>query len=55
LAGLAVNLDGTLLRRIGPAHLIEYTGIAAMLIAAGLALANAGTLRSFWSARPSGS
>jgi hypothetical protein len=55
LAGLAVNLDGTLLREVGPARVIEYTGIAAMLIALGLAFGNAGTLRSFWSARLSGS
>ena len=53
LGGLAVNLDGTLLRRLGPSHVIECTGIAAMVIAAGLALGNAGTLKSFWSARPS--
>jgi MFS family permease len=53
LAGLAVNLDGTLLRKIGPASVIEYTGATAILISVALALGNAGTLRSFWLARPS--
>jgi MFS family permease len=51
LAGLAVNLDGTLLVKLGPAHLIEWTGIGAIVIAAVLAGLNAATLRSFWSAR----
>lgn len=50
LAGLAVNLDGRLLNRMGPAHLIEYTGVGAMAIAVVLAAVNAATLRSFWSA-----
>jgi hypothetical protein len=37
LAGLGVNLNGTLLTRLGPGNLIEWL--------------NAATLRSFWSAR----
>jgi MFS family permease len=53
LAGLAVNLDGRLLRSIGPAHLIEITGVGAIVIAVVLAAVNAATLRSFWSARQS--
>jgi MFS family permease len=53
LAGLAVNLDGTLLSRIGPARLIEYTGLGALLVALVLAALNAGTLKSSWSTRPS--
>jgi MFS family permease len=54
LAGLAVNLNGWLLdpRVLGPARLIEVVGITAILLAAVLALANARTLSSFWSARP---
>jgi MFS family permease len=55
LAGLAVNLDGTLLKRVGPANVIEYTGVAAIAIAVVLAAVNAATLRAFWSARPSNS
>ena len=51
LAGLAVNLNGTLLARLGPAHLIEWTGIGAIGVARVLAGLNAATLRSFWSAR----
>ncbi len=51
LAGLAVNLDGKLLARVGPSNLIEYIGITAIVIAALLALANASTLSSFWSTR----
>jgi MFS family permease len=51
LAGLAVNLNGRLLDRVGPARLIEATGVAAVVVAAGLALANAATLRSFWPTR----
>jgi len=49
LLGLAVNLNGQLLAKIGPSYLIEYIGIGAIVIAAVLALANASTLRSFWS------
>ena len=48
LAGLAVNLDGTLLTRVGPAELIAYIGVMALAISGLLALANAATLRSFW-------
>jgi hypothetical protein len=53
LAGLAVNLNGELLasKNIGPAALIRDIGIAALAIATLLALLNAATLRSFWSAR----
>ena len=51
LAGLAVNLDGRLLKAVGPAHVIAYTGEGAILIAVGLAALNAATLRSFWSTR----
>jgi MFS family permease len=51
LAGLAVNLNGKLLTRVGPAGLIEAIGMAAMIIAVGLALANVATLRSFWPTR----
>jgi MFS family permease len=51
LLGLAVNLDGTLLARVGPARLIEGIGIAAAAAALALALANASTLSSFWSTR----
>jgi len=51
LAGLAVNLNGTLLANLGPAHLIECTGIGAIVVAVVLAGLNAATLRSFWSAR----
>jgi MFS family permease len=53
LLGLALNLNGQLLAAIGPAHLIRYTGEAAIGIALVLAAANAGCLRSFWSARSS--
>jgi MFS family permease len=55
LLGLAVNLNGTLLVRVGPANLIAYIGITALTLAALLAMANASTLRSFWSTRPSDS
>jgi len=51
LAGLAVNLNGTLLTNLGPAHLIEWTGIGAIVVAVVLAGLNAATLRSFWLAR----
>lgn len=51
LAGLAVNLNGQLLTRVGPAGLIEAIGMAAAVIAVGLALANVATLRSFWPTR----
>jgi MFS family permease len=53
LAGLAVNLDGTLLVNLGPARLIEWTGAGAIVIAVGLAGLNAATLKAFWSTRPS--
>ncbi len=53
LAGLAVNLDGTLLSRLGPARFIAWTGVGAIVIAVGLALLNAATLKAFWSTRPS--
>jgi MFS family permease len=52
LLGLAVNLDGTLLQKVGPSHLIAYIGAIAVLLAVGLALANASTLSSFWPTRP---
>jgi MFS family permease len=51
LAGLGVNLDGTLLANLGPAHLIQWTGIGAIVVAVVLAGLNAATLRSFWSTR----
>jgi MFS family permease len=53
LLGLAVNLNGWLLdpNVLGPARLIAGVGVAAIIIAGGLAAANASTLRSFWSAR----
>jgi MFS family permease len=53
LLGLAVNLNGWLLdpRVLGPARLIEAVGMTATVLAAVLALANAATLSSFWSAR----
>jgi MFS family permease len=53
LLGLAVNLNGWLLdpKVLGPAALIEGVGIGAVVMAAVLALANASTLSSFWSAR----
>jgi MFS family permease len=51
LLGLAVNLNGKLLAKIGPSNLIEYIGITAIAIAALLAFANASTLSSSWSAR----
>ena len=53
LAGLAVNLNGYLLdpKVLGPARLIEVVGITAIVMAGGLALANASSLSSFWSAR----
>ncbi len=49
LLGLAVNLNGDLLVKVGPSRLIEYIGCMAIAIAALLALANASTLSSFWS------
>jgi hypothetical protein len=54
LAGLAVNLNGYLLdpKVLGPARLIELVGLTAIVMAAVLALANARSLSSFWSARP---
>ena len=33
LAGLAVNLNGRLLTEVGPAHLIAYTGVGAIVLA----------------------
>jgi MFS family permease len=51
LAGLAVNLNGELLTKVGPAGLIEYIGIGAVLISLILAVTNAGTLKSFWPTR----
>jgi hypothetical protein len=51
LLGLAVNLNGSLLAKVGPANLIEYIGMTAIGLAALLAFANASTLSSFWSAR----
>jgi len=51
LLGLAVNLNGTLLTRVGPSNLIEYIGMTTVAIAALLAFANASTLSSFWSTR----
>jgi MFS family permease len=53
LLGLAVNLDGRLLQNLGPSRLIETIGSATIVIAALLALTNASTLSSFWSARRS--
>lgn len=50
LLGLAVNLNGALLTNVGPSRLIGYIGIAAVIMAAVLALLNASTLSSFWSA-----
>jgi MFS family permease len=52
LIGLAVNLNGQLLTIVGPASLIGSTGVAAVVIAVALAVANAATLRSFWPTRP---
>jgi MFS family permease len=52
LLGLAVNLNGDLLASVGPSKLIGYIGIAAIMIAGLLALANASTLSSSWSTRP---
>ena len=53
LLGLAINLNGKLLesQNIGPIRLMEIVGGLAIVIAAVLAVANARTLRSFWSAR----
>ena len=51
LLGLAVNLNGALLTKVGPSNLIQYIGITAIVIAALLALANASTRNSFWPAR----
>ena len=52
LAGLAVNLNGTLLTKVGPSNLIQYIGITAVALAALLAFLNASTLSSSWSTRP---
>src|SRR5271154_3425496 len=41
LLGLAVNLNGDLLAKVGPSRLIEYIGVTAIVVAAVLALANA--------------
>jgi MFS family permease len=53
LLGLAVNLNGKLLtaQEIGPIRLMEIVGTGAIVTALVLALANASTLSSFWSAR----
>ena len=53
LLGLAVNLNGKLLtvQEVGPIRLMEIVGGLAIVIAVVLALANARTLSSFWSAR----
>ncbi len=51
LLGLAVNLDGRLLSKLGPSLLIEDVGIAAITMAVLLALTNLAALRSFWSDR----
>jgi MFS family permease len=51
LVGLAVNLNGQLLRNVGPSQLIEWIGIGALVISALLALTNAATLKSFWPTR----
>jgi hypothetical protein len=51
LAGLAVNLNGQLLNNVGPAALIEFIGVSALVISSILALTNAGTLKSFWPTR----
>jgi MFS family permease len=51
LLGLAVNLDGRLLKSLGPSPLIQDIGTATIAIAVLLALINASTLSSFWSAR----
>jgi MFS family permease len=53
LLGLAVNLNGALLARLGPANLIQDIGFTAIALAVVLALLNASTLRTFWSARKS--
>lgn len=53
LLGLALNLDGRLLKTLGPGQLIEDVGVATMAVAGLLALINASTLKSFWSARQS--
>ncbi len=52
LLGFAVNLDGRLLKLLGPSILIRDTGILTIILAAILALANASTLSSFWSTGP---
>lgn len=53
LLGLAVNLNGYLLDEqvLGPSRLISLVGATAIVLAGVLALANAKTLSSFWSAR----
>ena len=52
LIGLAVNLNGDLLAKIGPSTLIGYIEWVALAMAGLLALANASTLSSSWSAHP---
>lgn len=51
LVGLAVNLNGMLLEKLGPSHMIEVIGAGAIGAAALLALPNVSTLSSFWPAR----
>jgi MFS family permease len=51
LLGLAVNLNGRLLAGVGSQALITYIGSGTVIVAGVLAMANASTLRSFWSAR----
>jgi len=51
LLGLAVNLDGRLLQKLGPSLLIEDIGMATIGIALLLAMTNVSTLKSFWLAR----
>jgi MFS family permease len=52
LLGLAVNLNGEVLARVGTGPLIEMIGVGAIGMALILALANLSTLRSFWPTRP---
>jgi MFS family permease len=51
LLGLAVNLDGRLLRTLGPSRLIEAIGGTTIVFAVALAVLNLRTLSSFWPAR----
>lgn len=51
LIGLAVNVDGRILARLGPATLIATVGAATMVVAMLLALANGAKLKAFWPAR----